>query len=176
MLVVDLHCAQGHHFEGWFASADDLAGQRARGLLSCPVCGVHEVERRPSAPRLNVSALKADRLGVPPAAVPAALHAQPVRPGEPGTAPDVATAPEQAQAAAVQALQAQYLQAVRQVLAHTEDVGERFVEEVRGMHHGDLPERAIRGQATPDERRALAEEGIEVMSLPIPEALKGPLQ
>ncbi len=59
MLVVDLHCAHGHHFEGWFASSDDLASQQARGLVSCPVCGDHEVVRRPSAPHLMSSHLKA---------------------------------------------------------------------------------------------------------------------
>ena len=62
MLVVDLHCAHGHHFEGWFASSDDLVSQQARGLVSCPVCGDHEVVRRPSAPHLNVSHLKAEPL------------------------------------------------------------------------------------------------------------------
>jgi hypothetical protein len=69
-----------------------------------------------------------------------------------------------------------YLQAVRHIVQHTEDVGERFADEVRSMHHGDAPERAIRGQASPQEKQALREEGIDVLSLPIPEGLDGPLQ
>ena len=79
-------------------------------------------------------------------------------------------------AAAMQAMQAMYLQAVRHVVANTEDMGDRFVDEVRGMHHGDVPERAIRGQASPDERAELREEGIDVLTMPIPAGLKGPLQ
>ena len=73
-------------------------------------------------------------------------------------------------------MQAMWLQAVRQVLHNTEDVGTRFPEEARRIHYGETPQRGIRGQASPDERAALAEEGIEVMALPLPAALKGPLQ
>ncbi len=72
--------------------------------------------------------------------------------------------------------QAQWLKALRHVLANTEDVGERFADEARRIHYGEAAERGIRGQATPDEREALRDEGIEVMPLPLPAALKEPLQ
>ena len=72
--------------------------------------------------------------------------------------------------------QALWMKAVRHVLAHTEDVGERFADEARRIHYGEAQERGIRGQATSDERDALRDEGIEVMPLPIPAALKEPLQ
>ena len=62
------------------------------------------------------------------------------------------------------------------MLANTEDVGERFADEARRIHYGEAAERGIRGQATPDEREALRDEGIEVMPLPLPAALKEPLQ
>ena len=71
------------------------------------------------------------------------------------------------------ALQAQWLQAVQQVLRETEDVGERFPEEARRIHYGESAQRGIRGQASAQERAALADEGIEVMALPVPAALKG---
>ncbi len=69
-----------------------------------------------------------------------------------------------------------WMKAVRHVLANTEDVGERFATEARRIHYGETAERGIRGQATPDEREALRDEGIEVMPLPLPAALKEPLQ
>jgi len=161
MLVVDLHCAQGHLFEGWFASADDLASQQARGLVTCPVCGVSEVVRRPSASRLNVSN----------AVAPVEPHS-----GAPASGAQVRAAPPAPHAESLQALQAQYLRVVRQVLSSTEDVGERFVEEVRDMHRGDAPQRPVRGQADRDEVAELRQEGIDVLSMPIPDALKGPVQ
>jgi hypothetical protein len=66
--------------------------------------------------------------------------------------------------------------AAREMLARTEDVGERFPEEARRIHYGEVKARGIRGQASADERAALNEEGIEVVSMPLPAALKGPLQ
>lgn len=77
---------------------------------------------------------------------------------------------------AMAALQALYLRTVRHVVAHTEDVGERFADEARSIHHGDAPERAIRGQATDQEKKALREEGIDILSMPIPDGFDGPLQ
>jgi hypothetical protein len=64
----------------------------------------------------------------------------------------------------------------RKVLAQTEDVGTRFAEEARRIHYGEAAQRGIRGQATPEQTESLLEEGIAVMPLPLPDALKGPLQ
>jgi len=52
------------------------------------------------------------------------------------------------------------------VLSNTEDVGERFVEEVKKMHYGEIDGRNIRGRASSDEVQSLNDEGINVLSLP----------
>jgi hypothetical protein len=142
MKVLNLRCANGHGFEGWFASEDEFMSQNGRGLIECPLCADRIVSRLPSAPRLNLSGQRE----------PAEL------------------------AAASPPLQAQWMQAVRHMLEHTDDVGERFPEEARRIHYGEIEARGIRGRANAEERRALLEEGIEVMSLPVPSALKGPVQ
>lgn len=147
MKVLNLQCIHGHGFEGWFASEDDFRGQLDRGLLECPVCGDKSVAKLPSAPRLNLGAAKE--------AAPAKQEVM--------TAPDAA-------------LQAAWLKMVRHVMANTEDVGERFAEEARKIHYGETEERGIRGQASREETEALLEEGIGVLPLPVPKALKGPLQ
>ncbi len=152
MKVFDLHCGQGHVFEGWFASDADFQGQLARGLLRCPLCDDADVTRRPSAPRLNLSGAQA-----PADAAPA-----PATPAQTVTRPDD--------------LQAAWLQAVRQLVERTEDVGERFAEEARRIHYGESAQRGIRGQASPEERQALLDEGIETVAIPVPAALKRPLQ
>ena len=164
MKVFDLQCEAGHGFEGWFGSEEDYQSQCARGLLTCPLCGSAEVVRLPSAPRLNLSTSRAE--------TPSARSAAPVQmpSTRPVSHPAPAATPERQQAEAI------FLQAVRHVLAHTEDVGPRFAEEARRNHHGDAEARGIRGQATPEERRELREEGIEVLALPVPEGLDGPLQ
>lgn len=90
-----------------------------------------------------------------------------------------ATQPESAQEVVSMpdaSLQAAWLKVVRHVIANTDDVGERFAEEARRIHYGETEERGIRGQASKEETQALLEEGIGVLPLPIPKALKGPLQ
>jgi len=161
MKVFNLQCEQGHGFEGWFGSEDDYRSQTERGLLSCPVCASVAVQRLPSAPRLNLGAV---------APVDAATS----------TSTSVATAAPQVLSSAVPdvlaQLQARYLEAVRHVVANTEDVGPRFAEEVRRIHYGEVAQRAIRGQADAQEREALRDEGIEVVSLPLPPGMDGLLQ
>jgi hypothetical protein len=71
---------------------------------------------------------------------------------------------------------AAWLAMARQVIANTTDVGDRFAEEARKMHYGDIEGHSIRGQATPQDARALVEEGIEVVPFHIPDSLKETLQ
>jgi hypothetical protein len=50
MIVYDLVCAAAHRFEAWFGNSGDYDGQKARGLLSCPICGSAEVGKAVMAP------------------------------------------------------------------------------------------------------------------------------
>jgi len=149
MKVLDLQCGHQHVFEGWFASEDDFLGQRERGLVECPVCGDASITKMLSAPRLNLGSAHA---GVTP------------------TQEVVATAGTE------QTLQAAWMAVARRIVATTDDVGNKFAEEARKIHYGETKERGIRGQATRAETESLIEEGIAVMPLPLPEALKGQLQ
>ena len=150
MKVLDLQCSQGHAFEGWFASHDDYESQRERGMVSCPVCNDADITRLPSAPRLNLG----HEAVSPTSAVPTQAVAQ--------------TAPQH--------LQAAWMKMVRHVMANTEDVGHRFAQEARRIHHGEAENRNIRGQASREETEALLDEGIEILPLPVPAGLKEPLQ
>ncbi|AXE91853.1 DUF1178 family protein [Paraburkholderia sp. 22099] len=73
-------------------------------------------------------------------------------------------------------MQARVMRALREVLEKTENVGDRFAEEARRIHYNEAPARNIRGVTTPEDARALVDEGIQVMPLPVPAALKEPLQ
>lgn len=164
MKVLDLCCSHGHGFEGWFASEDDYRQQLADGRLECPLCADRLIDKRPSAPRLNISGARE-----PAAASESARAPVPSAPTPPAAAPGT-------DGAAPAALQALWLQAVQHVLKTTEDVGERFPEEVRRIHYGESEHRGIRGVASAEDRAALADEGIEVTALPLPPGLKGPVQ
>lgn len=45
-------------------------------------------------------------------------------------------------------------------------VGDGFADEARAIHDGDAPDRPIWGEATPDQAREMAEEGLPVAPLP----------
>jgi hypothetical protein len=156
MKVLDLQCNHRHEFEGWFGSEEDFQSQLSRQLVECPVCASHDITKRLSAPRLNLSGAKE--------AVPATQTAE-VPATEAMTQPTSSTE-----------VQAAWLKMVRHVMAHTEDVGDKFAEEARKIHYGETEQKQIRGQVSAEETRELLEEGIPVMPLPIPESLKGPLQ
>ena len=160
MKVLDLRCGAGHTFEGWFASEEDYGSQRERGLLDCPVCGNAEVMRLPSAPRLNLSGARAPEPA--PAQAPESAGG-----AAPAPATDLAVHGSAAQ---------RFVEAVAELLKNTQDVGPRFAEEARRIHYGESDAKAIRGQTTPQEREALADEGIEVFTLPVPVPPKTPLQ
>ena len=146
MKVLNLRCANGHGFEGWFASDDEYMSQNGRGLIECPLCADRIISRTPTAPRLNLSG---QREPVAPAPAPAPAAAMP--------------------------LQVQWVEAVRRMLDHTDDVGERFPEEARRIHYEEAPRRSIRGVASKDEADALEDEGIDVMSVPFAELVKNSL-
>ena len=73
-------------------------------------------------------------------------------------------------------MQALFLKMAREIVASTEDVGEKFAEEARRIHYKEAPERGIRGVTSKDEAEALEEEGIKVMPMPFADLLKDPLQ
>ena len=158
MKVLDLQCALGHPFEGWFASEEDFVAQKSRALVHCPLCGDAEVHKKPSAPRLNLRSSRSAPAEDAPSETAVALPA-----------PSTSTQPTPEKWAA-------WLEMSRQLVANTTDVGDRFADEARKIHYGDAPERAIRGQASAQETRELLEEGITVLPLLLPEAAKNTLQ
>lgn len=150
MKVFNLCCGNEHAFEGWFASTDAFDAQLAQGLIECPLCGDKAIRRLPSAPRLNLTSGSAQASAPPSQASESAPSAQD--------------------------LQALWAKMARYIRENTEDVGRRFAEEARRIHYAEAPERAIRGTATREETKELAEEGIEVFAFPMPKGSGGPLQ
>ena len=68
------------------------------------------------------------------------------------------SAPNLAQLAAFQA----------ELLKGSDWVGDRFAEQARAMHLGEIEQRPVHGSATAAEAKSLIEEGIPVAPLPLP--------
>ena len=45
MIAFDLECDNNHTFEGWFENSETFETQKARNLISCPVCGSQAVHK-----------------------------------------------------------------------------------------------------------------------------------
>ncbi len=145
MIVFGLKCQKGHGFESWFKDGAAFERQSKRGLVECPVCGSTKVKKELSAPRL--AGTKKSRKAAAPAASPAAM----------GDDPALAKAAE---------LQRELSKLRQHVEKNFEHVGERFAEEARKIHYGETKRRDIYGEATSEEAKALAEEGVEVAQIP----------
>jgi hypothetical protein len=137
MIKYDLICTGGHDFDGWYRDAAAFDKAVAATAVSCPVCGTTDVVKALMAPNVSTSRKRE------------------------ATALSVA-APDPRQTALVD-----MLRKVRQhVEQNAEDVGVKFAEEARKIHYQEVEPRGIYGQASPDEARALIEEGIEFHPLP----------
>ena len=152
MIHYNLRCERGHAFESWFQSSAAYESQEKRKLVNCPVCGSAKVERAIMAPRI-VSKKRRDK------AEPVA--AAPVEP-----APTAST-PTPLLMAQERELRAKLKELRDHIVKNADNVGERFPNEARKMHYGDIEHRPIYGEASPDEARALIEEGVEVSPLPV---------
>lgn len=158
MIRYALTCAAGHAFESWFQSAEAFDKLRAAALVECALCGSSKVEKALMAPSV---ALRQRPEAAPQGESPAAAteSASQAASAAPPSAEGPLSRPHSAAEAALRALR-------RQIEANSEYVGMNFAAEARAMHDGSSPERAIYGEARPEEARKLIEDGVPVAPLP----------
>jgi hypothetical protein len=149
MIRYNLRCEKGHAFESWFQSSAAYESQEKRKLVSCPSCGSAKVERDIMAPR--IVSKKGREVVAPAPAVEAAASSE---------STPLLMAQELELRAKIKELR-------DHIVKNADNVGERFPNEARKMHYGDIEHRPIYGEASPDEARALIEEGVEVSPLPV---------
>jgi hypothetical protein len=154
MIHYNLRCERGHVFESWFQSSAAYESQEKRKLVNCPVCGSAKVERGIMAPRI-VGKKGRDK------AEPASVAASPTDTAAPAATPTPLLMAQERE------LRAKLKELRDHIVKNADNVGERFPNEARKMHYGDIEHRPIYGEASPDEARALIEEGVEVSPLPV---------
>ena len=174
MILFDLLCSKGHRFESWFRDSDSFERLAAAGKIHCTICGDAKVKKALMAPNVRTSkVIEADKPSVQEQSMEKpALETAASPPKEvvvkgseetPVTAPKPNLPPPEKLAEAMQLL--------RQVQTHIEKtfdhVGREFAEEARKIHYGETKKRNIYGQATKEEAEQLADEGIEVNSMPL---------
>jgi hypothetical protein len=152
MIRYNLRCERGHAFESWFQSSGAYDSQVKRKLVSCPACGSDKVEKAIMAPQ--IARKDKSRAATPSAEAPSTEIAA----AAPSTPLMMAQERE---------LRAKLKELRDHVVKNADNVGERFPNEARKMHYGDIEHRPIYGEASTDEARSLIDEGIEVTPLPV---------
>jgi len=153
MIRYALRCEQGHAFESWFQSSSAFDAQVKRKLVACPVCDSIKVEKAIMAPRV-VSKKGRESTAAVQAQAPAPL-------------PEATPAAQPLMMAQERELRAKLKELREHIVKNADNVGERFPNEARKMHYGEIEHRPIYGEASPDEARALIDEGVEVSPLPV---------
>ena len=151
MIRYNLRCDAGHAFESWFQSSSAYESQEKRKLVSCPACGSTKVERAIMAPQIVNK--KKDPAEPAPAISASTDVAAP-------TSTPLMMAQERE-------LRAKLKELRDHIVKNADNVGERFPNEARKMHYGDIEHRPIYGEASPEEARSLIDEGVEVSPLPV---------
>ena len=161
MIVFDLICGNvGHGFEGWFGSSSDYEDQRTRGLIACPVCGSTAIEKAVMAPNVG---LKSNQTSAMPTKASASILREASLPAEIEPVSNaVQVSPE------YKKLLGKLSKAQEKILEKSEWVGREFPETARAIHYGEMEEKQVHGEASPDEAAALEDEGIAVAPLPMP--------
>jgi len=156
MIRYSLACGDKHEFDVWFKNSADYDKQKKRGLVSCPACGSTKVEKALMAPSLGRGAKKGARSPMPETV--------------PMEAPAEAPA-EKSPVAMMSPQEREFRTKLKELREHltknAENVGGKFPEEARKMHYGEKEHRSIYGEASPQDAKALAEEGIEFHPLPV---------
>ncbi|MFV0296815.1 MAG: DUF1178 family protein [Hyphomicrobiaceae bacterium] len=160
MIRYRLQCRRSHEFEAWFPSSEGFEQQVDKGLVACPECGSRKVSKALMAPSVVTSKRKD---------ATAKARKPRKKPGAASTPP--APAPANAQHLMADAVQRELLRELKtlrdKVLAESEYVGPGFADEARKIHDKESPSRGIYGEASLDDVKELAEDGIDVFPLPV---------
>ena len=156
MIRYALICGKGHSFESWFQSSAAYDKQAKHKLVSCPICGSDKVEKEIMSPRL-AGTRKRNSLPAPQAADAGSGEKAPG--GD--KAPVAMISPQERE------LRAKLKDLRDHITKNADYVGEKFPDEARKMHYGEIDHRSIYGEASPEEARKLHEEGIEFHPLPV---------
>ena len=138
MIKYNLKCEKEHVFEAWFKNSAAYDEQQEKGIVSCSLCGSTNTTKAPMAPSIPTKGNKRKETAIT---------------GTKGNE-ELATA----------------MNALRELRQQVEDncdyVGTNFAEEARKIHYGETEKRGIYGEATQAGKAELAEEGVEVATVP----------
>ena len=136
MIKYNLKCHNNHEFESWFSDSSEFDKLNKKGLLDCIFCDSKKISKTIMAPMVSVVKGKEDKI-------------------------DLIKINKK-----IQNEKEELLKIRKFIENNFEDVGNNFSKKVREIYYDKKSKKTIYGSTTAKEREELAEEGIEILSLP----------
>ena len=136
MIKYNLKCHNNHEFESWFSESSEFDKLNKKGLLDCIFCDSKKISKTIMAPMVSVVKGKEDKI-------------------------DLIKINKK-----IQNEKEELLKIRKFIENNFEDVGNNFSKKVREIYYDKKSKKTIYGSTTAKEREELAEEGIEILSLP----------
>ena len=136
MIKYNLKCHNNHEFESWFSESSEFDKLNKKGLLDCIICDSKKISKTIMAPMVSVVKGKEDKI-------------------------DFIKINKK-----IQNEKEELLKIRKFIENNFEDVGNNFSKKVREIYYDKKSKKTIYGSTTAKEREELAEEGIEILSLP----------
>jgi len=140
------YCSEKNEFDGWFQNFEAFQSQMTKGLITCPLCGSHNIIKllaTPNVRKVNLQTLeniKAENNS-------AVINSEKKVFGNENVATILRTLKKEIQ-------------------KNSTFVGDKFVSKARSMKMGKIKETPIHGHGTNKEIQELRDDGIDVVSVP----------
>ena len=136
MIKYNLKCHNNHEFESWFSDSSEFDKLNKKGLLDCIFCDSKKISKTIMAPMVSVVKEREDQI-------------------------DLIKINKK-----IQNEKKELLKIRKFIENNFEYVGNNFSKKVREIYYDKKSKKTIYGSTTAKEREELAEEGIEILSLP----------
>ena len=136
MIKYNLKCHNNHEFESWFSDSSEFDKLNKKGLLDCICCNSKKISKTIMAPMVSVAKGREYKI-------------------------DLIKINKK-----IQNKKKELLKIRKFIENNFEFVGNNFSKKVREIYYDKKSKKTIYGSTTAKEREELAEEGIEILSLP----------
>ena len=165
MVIYDLVCDEGHAFEGWFKNADDLGAQQKNGLLTCPYCDSSTVSKVITPPKVGRKSNSTSTQSLDSSASKGMSISGKVSVDKQSLAMG-GNSYNSDNPQAYAKLQKMLGKVHDYIDVNFTDVGNRFTEQAISIHNGEKEPENIRGTASKEQLKELADEGVQALPVP----------
>ena len=136
MIKYNLKCDNDHEFESWFSDSNEFNKLNKKNLLECIYCSSNKIQKSIMSPMVSGTKSTEDENKV------SLLDKKLINEKK------------------------QLIKLREHIEKNFEFVGDKFSEKVRDVYYDKDTKKSIYGTTTPEEKKELEEEGIDLLSIP----------